>query len=337
MSPYGFKYYNNVRLITKLNANNINDNYGNYTEVLIDNNFDIVPNSVYWDAYNYNEFNRNIKCVHNNESLSNNIVINEKCLMVTQWMKSYGHLLDSLTILYDFYVIHNLQEQNYKVIISIPPNEKNILDIANIFFGTNLINIYEYESKYNCVNISEILLIENNTNVPCFLSLPDSARQKLYNSLNDPTIVSKTNVFISRPYDVNNPSFRLLKNQIELEEVFRNNNFDVIIPDNMSNKELYNIVKQAKNIVITNGSALCSLVFINTNTKIFCVNSRAYLPAWRQPCRSEGEIDNSLWSMDNFEKNIWRNATSKYNFTYIDSFENIISESQYNYILNNLQ
>jgi len=60
------------------------------------------------------------------------------------------------------------------------------------------------------------------------------------------------------------------------------------------------------------------------------------LPEWRRKCKSEDEIDHSLWSTDNFEKNIWRNTITRYNFTYIDSFENIITDNQCKYILDNI-
>lgn len=328
--------YKNARLITELNKNNSITQYNNYTDVMIDTNFDIIKDSVYWCSYDYNNMNNIIK-LHNNDIFNNNIFkIKEKCLVITKWMSSYGHLLDSITLLYDFYIQHNLHNSNYKVLISIPSNEKNILEIANILFNDKLINLNEYDKKYNCIEFDEILLITNHTSNNYFLSFPNLSKTKIQDYFNDDIISSYDNIFISRP---NNPLYnrRLLTNHNELETFFSNNNFKVIIPDYIDNKTLYNQIKHAKNIVITNGSALCTLIFINENTKIFCLNSASYLPAWRRKCKTADEVDSSLWKIDNFEKNIWKNTINKYNFTYIDSFDNIITEDQTKFIIDNLK
>jgi len=270
---YSVNKYENAKFITKTNyENNALRNSSNcygYTDAIIDNNFNLIYYSVYYSTYDYNKYNNDIKNMYfNKDCLNNKFFINENCLMITTWFRSYGHLMDSLTIIYDFYIKYRLYDSNYKIIISIPPNETNVLEVARILFGDNIINLFSYEDIYSFIEFKHLLLISNHVEFSYFLSYPDSAANKLIENFNDPNIISYENVFISRPHNIN-PNSRLLKNLPELEVFFRNNNFKIIVPDMMNIKTLYNIIKNSKNIIITNGSALSNLFIMNKNTKYF--------------------------------------------------------------------
>ena len=146
-----------------------------------------------------------------------------------------------------------------------------------------------------------------------------------------------------------------LKNQVELIDKImstidftelNNHNFKIIDPQHTNDKELYNHIKNAKNIITTNGSALCPLIILNNpNIKVFCLNSNRYLPEWRRSCKNENEVickEDILKKkfpeveIDNFEKNLWRHVTCKFNFTYVDSYENVITDDQLDYIIKNI-
>jgi hypothetical protein len=325
--------YNNVLYYTSLNTN-YNDEHSGYVNVLYKD--DVIAHSAYFVEYDYNKCNNYIKqqIIKNNPNDINTININHKCIAVTQWWKSYGHLLDSLTVLHEYYEIYSYKSKGYKVILNIPFNEVKIIEIAEILFGDDFINLYNYDMNYNYIRFDTIDLFNNHCNTPSFLKFPDISSNKIIEKINDSSLNSCENVFMTRSFI---PLHRILDNHNELELFFKNKGFNIINPEIISNKELYNTIKHAKNIIITNGSALTNLIFINKNTKIFCLNSASYLPEWRRSCKTEHDIDHNLWAINNFEKNIWKNKVSQYNFTYVDSFLNKISNEQCEVILSSLQ
>ena len=83
--------------------------------------------------------------------------------------------------------------------------------------------------------------------------------------------------------------------------------------------ELFLLMSGAKNIVLTSGSARATLLtFASPTARVFILNSESY--------------------QTDFEKDIWREALSRFeNVTYIESFQNEISEVQLLNIVHNLR
>ena len=325
---YNYTTHYNVYYIS--GSDTAKKNYG----VLFENNDDIktvILGSTYYVKYNYSQYNDSIQN-DTNIDINNYIYISNKCIKITLWMSGWGHLIDSILNLANFYYNNKFDEQEYKVLLDIPVHLENILEISTILFGNNLININsKYFDQNKLIKIPELILIKNDPSELYFLNFQDNILNKLHNYWNDDNIQSVDNIFLTR---IKLPEHRILKNHDDLESYFSNKNFSVINPEYLSNKEVFNIVKNAKNIIITNGSALCSLIYINKNTKIFCLNSESYLPNWRQKCKSIEDIP--IDNVFDFEKLIWKTMTKQFNFTYIDSWLNIITEEQCTYIMNNL-
>ena len=149
-------------------------------------------------------------------------------------------------------------------------------------------------------------------------------------------------MFITRSINNQHDSWSTLENLVDLNNFFEDNNFLVIDPQYYSDKKLFQLLNNAKCIVTTNGSALCPLITLNNfNAKVFCLNSRRYLPEWRRGIKNDEELDLLLASQPdlvdiNFEKKLWHPITSRFNCTYIDSFENKISNSQLNNLLSHI-
>ena len=78
-----------------------------------------------------------------------------------------------------------------------------------------------------------------------------------------------------------------------------------------------NNIKNAKNIITLGGSTISQLFFIdNSKSKWFCLRAKRYI--------------------SEFETKLHIPITSRFDWTYIDSIDNIITNSQLQYILNNL-
>lgn len=261
--------------------------------------------------------------------------IDESCICITKWFESFGHIMDSMYNLADFYYLNKYDKKNFKVLLWIFENDKNMIDLAEIIFGSNFMVVNQNKS---IIKLKHVVLIHNYPfKTECFLSFPKSICEKVKINLNDDEEKSHKNIFITRRNHFNKNDNRRLINQEELEIFFEKNGFFILNPENYPNKYLYNKLKNTQNIIITNGSALATLVFINNvdKTKIFCLNSQSYLPIWRKNIE-EGEIIPELYKKEDFEKDIWKNFIERFNFTYIDSYKNIITENQKKYILDNL-
>ena len=96
------------------------------------------------------------------------------------------------------------------------------------------------------------------------------------------------------------------------------NNIDVVVDPifevKTTDKILYNHIKNCKNIIVTNGSALSSLIILKPKSKIFCLNSKRYLPIWRKEIKNDKEYESIIKNnkdllYDNFEKKIWYPTT----------------------------
>jgi hypothetical protein len=265
-------------------------------------------------------------------------IIDEKIITITYWPPCYGHLFESLFNLYSFYN-NNETYNGYKILVAVPYNSKNIIDLANYLFKDMFINSYDLSQ---ITEFKEVVLVYNHTNYDCFFKFDNEyVKQHIRNYYQINNSEQYENVFLTR--SINGPHDRnsVLSNLDYIINFFIINNFKIIDPQHISDKELYNHIKNSKNIITTNGSALCPLIVLNNpNVKVFCLNSSRYLPEWRRNCKDENEvicnqhINNNI--NDNFEKNLWKHVTSKFNFTYIDSYKNVITNEQLDYIIKNI-
>jgi hypothetical protein len=279
----------------------------------------------------------NLKQLINDTVIGDAKYINQKVVLISKWHLFYGHLIDTLTVLADFFYRHRLNELGYKVMLQVPldiPEFANILEIAKTLLGSHFENLIDLEEPQRLLQFREVILIHHSTISKSFLSLPQSVTNILQTQWDNGIDSPWNNVFISRS---TRNTIRVLKNHVEVEDFFRRHGFFVINPEPFSNRELYNIVKGAKNIVITNGSALSSLIFLHISSRIFCLNSRGYQPSWRHGIASEKELPPDADQREDFEKRIWKNAVSRFNFTYVDAYLNRITDEQLDEVMQSLK
>ena len=279
------------------------------------------------------------------ETIDNVKIMNEKVITITFWHLCYGHLLDSLYNLYSFWK-NNKTYTDYKILLVIPLYSKNIIDLANYLFKDKFINSFDLPQ---IIEFNEVVLVQNHGECNYFFKYQDEdVKEHIRNYYNNNDCKQYENVFLTRSINSGHDAYSVLSNLKYIVDFFILHNFTIIDPQHISDIELYNNIKHAKNIITTNGSALCPLITLNNpNVKIFCLNSNRYLPKWRQSCKNENEVvckedfmkktlSEAEINHENFEKNLWRAVTSKFNFTYIDSYENVITDQQLDYIIKNI-
>jgi len=284
--------------------------------------FILIKNS-HFNNYNMTKQNQILQENINNTDISNAINLKENVIMITYWPDCYGHILDSLMVIYTYYKKNYdfFNKNNYKIFLGYKPSD-NIKEICDIFFKDILINAFDF--KTNLVKIKNVYLIESYPGDKYFHKWSNSEfKLKVRNHYTDDTINSYDNVFLTRtvgnnPHMIQHNKYSMINNLKYVENFFSNNNFKILNPEYMTNKETYNYIKNAKNIITLGGSGISQLFFIDTSeSKWFCLRAKRY--------------------QSKFETQLHIPITSRFNWTYIDSIDNIISDLQLKYVLDNLK
>jgi hypothetical protein len=272
-------------------------------------------------------------------------IISQKVIYVTYWPECYGHILESLFNLHE--IAYSQDYEEFYVLLNIPNKFSNLVELANFLFSGRLLNSADFNQN-KLIKFQALRLIHNYMGTPNFFKFSDDSLLNLirefYSSDNSLTVNGDHRDFIYLTRTINNQhdAWSALENLDYLNNFFENNNFLVIDPQFYSDKKLFQLLNKAKCIVTTNGSALCPLITLNNfNAKVFCLNSQRYLPEWRKGIKNEEELIELLATQPNlveinFEKKLWHPITSKFNFTYVDSFENKISNDQLNALLSQI-
>ena len=129
-----------------------------------------------------------------NGIIDNVKIMDEKIITITYWPPCYGHLLESLFNLYSFYI--NKPYNGYKILLGIPPNSKNMIDLANYLFKDIFIKSYDLPQ---IVEFKEVVLIHNHTNYDCFFKFDnDHVKEHIRTYYNSNNIQHYDNVFLTR-------------------------------------------------------------------------------------------------------------------------------------------
>jgi hypothetical protein len=271
--------------------------------------------------------------------------ISKKVLYVTYWPECYGHILESLFHLH--YVANSRDYDDFYVLLNVPGKFPNLVELVNFLFKDRLLNSANFNQN-KLIKFEALRLIHNYMMTPNFFKFSDENLSNIIREFysNDNSLISNEEnrdfIFLTRNINNQHDTWSTLINLVDINKFFEKNNFLVIDPQFYSDKKLFLILNKAKCIVTTNGSALCPLITLtNFDAKIFCLNSQRYLPEWRRGIKNDDELEELLAAQPNlvdinFEKNLWRPITSKFNFTYIDSFENKISNNQLNTLLSQI-
>jgi hypothetical protein len=259
--------------------------------------------------------------------------IDEKVVYVTYWPECYGHVLESLFHLHLFLSV--ACDSDSKILLNVPLKFSNLLELIDFLFGDRFINAATLNQE-SLIKFTELTLIQNYNNTPNFFKFSDLVLlekiRKFYTTgtIDFSSTENYKNIFLTRSINSPHDEWSVLKNFSEINYFFESKGFTIIDPQNFSDKKLFQILSEAEVIVTTNGSALCPLIALeNYQAKIYCLNSQRYLPEWRRNVSSHEELEDLLSKNpslieDNFEKNLWKSVTSKFNFSYVDSFDNRI-------------
>ena len=264
---------------------------GNLTQICIDNEYKLIFDSRFWFHISFG-FISHLKRYFENKSkfnLNNTIYLGENIIAIQKWFDTYGHFLDEQFNLCDF--MHKFELKNdkkYKILheYAICDNYKNYPNISNILFKDKFINPYNLANKEENINMLEVknlYLIRNRITDITFHSFPTIPRNLIKDSIeigdNDDkykSIQNSQKCFITRSIENSGVLNRCLSNQLEIENILERNSFVIINPEKISFDDLINNLRFPTLIVITWGSALTNLNFLNPKTKVFILKSKSY-------------------------------------------------------------
>ena len=312
-----------------------------FKNALINKNRELVLYSTYYSTYSF-PHNRKTELFNANVDINNVNTIDTNIITTTYWHDCYGHVFDTIYVLYNFYLNNsNVYSDKYKYMLDIPTHFNNLIVLANFLFGDKLINSNNLNPN-KLIKMNEVVLIKNHTDMQYFQHYNNNTiKNTIREYYNDDTIEQYDNVFLTKSVNTPHDQMSVIENFKDVEIFFSKHNFKIIDPSKTTDKILYNHIKNCKNIIVTNGSALSSLIILKPKSKIFCLNSKRYLPIWRKEIKNDKEYESVIKNNkdllhDNFEKKIWYPTTRFFDFTYIDSFNNIITEEQLDFIINSL-
>jgi hypothetical protein len=202
----------------------------------------------------------------------------ENIIAIQRWFVTYGHFKDEIFNLCNFYELFN--NKKYKVLMNYADvkhmnysmdNYDKLKDI--LFNDQNFINA----ANFNCdvIKIKKLILITHTIiDSPMFHMFPQNVTNKIFSKINNVDIDFNKNVFITRGQALHLP--RNLTNQSEIEEYFKNINYNVINPEITELELFINSIKNAENIYVTWGGAMVNLCYVNKNSNIFLLQSQSY-------------------------------------------------------------
>lgn len=245
--------------------------------------FDSDKKLIFYTRWWYNDFNTFLNHMFHFLNNISNIQLSDCCdigsniITIQTWFATYGHFLDEVYNLYDFYnKIINIDNVEYKFLHWYPTEEyyKNYDIISDMLFKSNYINSFKY-SHVKLLKMSNLKIIKHSITMDTFHAFPNNVTKYILNNINLNEKLNKNHVFITR--GIASHLNRNLSNQKEIEAFFNNySNFIVINPELITFNEFINNIKNTKIIVTTWGSSLTNLVFLQLNTTVIILKSESY-------------------------------------------------------------
>jgi hypothetical protein len=220
----------------------------------------------------------------NNIDLSNSIDIGSSYVACEKWFVSYGHFKDEMFTLYDFMHKYNKENiSNYKPLMQypisqeecknyrIPKNNHNYTKIDELLFKKSLFNLNTNVVSYK---LTDLILISHDFNSPTFHKFPRIARDHILSQVDINVNNINTNVFLTRSIGLHIP--RIVDNLDELNNYFKQRNYDVINPEDVEYTELIKHLINAKNIFLTWGGVMVLLMYVNPQANIYILRGKSY-------------------------------------------------------------
>jgi hypothetical protein len=218
------------------------------------------------------------------------IDIGKNIIYVEKWFDFYGHFMDEMFILCDFYQKNKcVNDETFICLNSYTnPYEKqekqvnNFDKLCSYLFKDNYINACVSTYKNNILKMKNIKLVIHSLRPNyqhTFHNFPKQIRDKIYleteKDINNLFINKYNNIFITRGKAHHLP--RNLNNQKELEIFLETNNYFLLNPEDFLLEIFINTVRNAENIFMTWGSALVNMVYFKPKTNVFILKSKSYI------------------------------------------------------------
>lgn len=216
-----------------------------------------------------------IKSINLDDISETNILsIDENIQMVQKFNTLYGHYKDEIFCLHEFTNKYNklYPLENYIPLIEYNnlKENKNYDLLRNMLFDDKCINPYIYGKKI--LKFKKLIIVEHHYALDTFHSFPLYTKNYILSKLSN--FKNNKNVFIVRTQSIH--TNRLINNFNETIEIFKNNNFSIINPENMSLCDLIKEISRSEKIIITWGSALVNLIYTTNKNKIYILKSNSY-------------------------------------------------------------
>jgi hypothetical protein len=213
----------------------------------------------------------------NNLIINNLNVVNDNIIYCEKWFNTYGHLLDEIYKIYDFKLNYYNYYNNYKISFHIPEKTKLNYSNNNIF---KIINLLQPDKNYinlqylSTTKFKSAIFLQHQFNDLTFHKFPKNMTNLII-KLIDSKNIKNQNIFITRNIARHLP--RNLKNQIEIENYFKNINYNIINPENVDILEFITEIQNVSNVILTWGGALTNMVFLKPKCNVYILKSESYM------------------------------------------------------------
>jgi len=206
-------------------------------------------------------------------------MIGTKYVYVQQWFTSYGHMNDDLFIS-DTFLQENEQFNEYKRLHNYYLNnnqmESNIKWVDKHLYTSSLYLPSVYD-KNIVKKMLDVVVINNNIYLKTFHEFHPRSVASILKSL--PSIPFYPRIFLTRSDRTEAPgNNRLFSNVTEVENVLSTFDVKIINPEIIKISELIAFLQQVETLIITWGSTLINLCYLNAQNckKIVILKSNSY-------------------------------------------------------------
>lgn len=267
---------------------------GGFDQIILDSEKKIIFFSKWWFNH-YFEFIEHINhffiTTYDKLDFQNAYYIGNNVIAIQKWFVTYGHVMDELFNLYDFYEKKLEKEKekgekkvnkDYKIMNSFinTYNSKhhNNKIISKLLFGDLFIN-NDIIHKIPLLRIQNLFLIKHTLFHNTFQHFPENAKNKIINSvfLDRPIVTSQyKSCFITRNKNKEIKE-RNINNFVQIETYFQNkSNFLFMNPENEPIQCLIENIYDKDLIVLTWGGALVNLIYAKKGAHVIILKSKGY-------------------------------------------------------------
>jgi hypothetical protein len=205
----------------------------------------------------------------------NNTIVLDKAIFITTYEFNVGHMLDLIMQYINYILDNNLND--YKIVIT-----QDIINISPFFLKSII---------YLLLDCKNVIIIDDNTLVKCNTTqIIMLNNQCIFDEYNYLIKKLKSKVNITNKYenicllklDITKNANPVNKTfNIEYVKFFEANGFTLIIPENYDIVDLFDILYNSKNIILTWGCcAYLNSLFLNSTSNVLILCHSGYKNEW---------------------------------------------------------